>query len=303
MLTYIWNPDRGQYAVSLPGLATGLSIPATFGTPNAPAIGSAFVGISNFSASSDPGAANDASQGYQPGSVWLNTAAGTLRTWLCRDATVGAARWVYEGSDFANGGTNPVTNMSQGGGAVTASIASEGPIYREVLSVTNGRRPGTTGSGALTVLGLYQVPASFFDGAVYPNGTLTSNRGLRIKASGSLGLGGNTRRMEIQINPSTATLGGTVGAGGFVVADSGQITAGGSGWTLEAAIFKYGAAGSNTQLGMMERGQASGTLLTLVNPQTLTCPENAAITIAVVAACTTAVDDVVFNFLEVKGLN
>lgn len=38
-----------------------------------------------------PGVTNDASQGYQVGSTWINTTAGTA--FVCVDTTSGAAVW------------------------------------------------------------------------------------------------------------------------------------------------------------------------------------------------------------------
>lgn len=48
--------------------------------------------LNNLTAGTDPGAANDGTQGYGVGSVWFNTATGV--TWRCRNAAAGAAQWV-----------------------------------------------------------------------------------------------------------------------------------------------------------------------------------------------------------------
>lgn len=45
----------------------------------------------NHSATSDPGVSNDKTQGYSAGSLWENTSTGF--TWVCRDASTGAAVW------------------------------------------------------------------------------------------------------------------------------------------------------------------------------------------------------------------
>ncbi|RUW00009.1 MULTISPECIES: hypothetical protein [unclassified Mesorhizobium] len=45
----------------------------------------------NFSAVTDPAATDDASEGYQVGSAWVNTATDTA--FVCVDATAGAAIW------------------------------------------------------------------------------------------------------------------------------------------------------------------------------------------------------------------
>jgi hypothetical protein len=57
--------------------------------------GVAFVQIDplqvNLVATTDPGASNDSTEGYQVGSVWLNTSNGN--TWFCADNTASAAIW------------------------------------------------------------------------------------------------------------------------------------------------------------------------------------------------------------------
>lgn len=45
----------------------------------------------NFSATTDPTAANDSTQKYEPGSQWINQAAG--RAWVCLSNAIGAAVW------------------------------------------------------------------------------------------------------------------------------------------------------------------------------------------------------------------
>jgi len=47
--------------------------------------------LGNFTATTDPGASNDNTQGYGAGSWWLNTATGVM--WRCRSAATSAAVW------------------------------------------------------------------------------------------------------------------------------------------------------------------------------------------------------------------
>lgn len=47
----------------------------------------------NLSATINPGASNDATQGYGVGSLWYNTARDVM--WICRVAATGAAQWTY----------------------------------------------------------------------------------------------------------------------------------------------------------------------------------------------------------------
>jgi hypothetical protein len=48
-------------------------------------------GANNLGATADPTASSDSSQGYGPGSVWINTA--YPRVWICNSGVVGAASW------------------------------------------------------------------------------------------------------------------------------------------------------------------------------------------------------------------
>ncbi|HML23525.1 MAG TPA: hypothetical protein PKD09_17850 [Aggregatilinea sp.] len=59
----------------------------------------------NLTATSDPGAGDDADDGYGVGSVWINTTAGTV--WTCTDATAGSAVWTEGGG---GGGSIAVTD-------------------------------------------------------------------------------------------------------------------------------------------------------------------------------------------------
>lgn len=276
----IWNPDKGQVKVP-----------------------SVLIGFDNLTATTDPGPSNDSTQGYVVGSEWYNGASGALRSWTCVNNAAGAAQWEYGGAVFASGGTNPPTELTQFG-ASTATIAAEGNLYREVLSATGGRSAQTTGSGTFTVVGVYVIPASAFDGANLPNGTVVGNRGVNITAMGSLGATGNTKRIAILAAPSVVTLGGTLPVGGnTIIADTGAITVNGSGWSVQAEIFKFGGLGSNTQLALHQQAQAGSNVSPLVACQNLTLNEAGNIVVAICVACTTAINDVVYNFMEVNAMD
>ena len=49
--------------------------------------------LSNPTATRDPTATDDVTQGYQPGSIWINDTAGTA--WFCISNAAGAATWTY----------------------------------------------------------------------------------------------------------------------------------------------------------------------------------------------------------------
>lgn len=175
-----------------------------------------------------------------------------------------------------------------GGGGATMN--AEGNINRQISSA--GVNPGAT--AADNVLAVYSLPA----------GSLAAlGQGLDILAQGSFASNGDTKRIKIIVNPATAVVGSTVGTGGTTVADTGAVTTSGGGWILGANVFKYGAAGSNTQIGLHQQAQVGGAVAALLAPSLITAAENGAILIAVTGNATTAVTDIVFNFLEVNALN
>ena len=102
--------------------------------------------------------------------------------------------------------------------------------------------------------------------------------------------------------------GGYVAPGlGTVVCDTGALstTANGSGWQMSASIFKYGIAGSNTQICIPE-GTIAPTLITAsgaLNPAFATAAENAAIYLCITANCATSPGDIGLNLFEVRGIN
>ena len=249
------------------------------------------VGVTNASATTDPGATNDSTQGYSVGSVWVNTTAGALRWWECRSAAAGAASWVFGGADYANGGTNPNTEVTQAGSS-SASMAAEGNISRQVPGVAGGIFPTATGSDIL--IGIYTIPASFFD---------VAGRGIQIEASGSLGANANTKRIKLWYNAS-GSVGGTIG-GGTLMSDTLQSTASGTagGWLVSGQVFKRGVLGANTQT-VISDGAIIGTTHSGVSPNVdTTATENAAILIAVTANCGTSVNDAAFGFMQVNAMN
>jgi hypothetical protein len=282
MPQYIWNSEKGQI--------------------KAP---SQLIGFDTLTATRDPTSTDDVTQGWIVGSEWFNASVGALRSWTCVANTAGAAQWEYGGAVYASGGTNPPTELTQFG-ASTATIAEEGNIYREVLGTTGGRQPSSTGATAYCLLGFYNIPASAFDGALLPNGTVRSNRGVNITAMGSLGANGDTKRILIMAGGTSSTVAaysGTLGLDGTVIADTGSITVNGSGWSIQAEIFKYGAAASNTQLALHQQAQAGPNVSPLVACQNLTLNEAGVIPIAIVASCTTLASDVQYNFMEVNAMD
>jgi|SRR5215469_9008886 len=175
-------------------------------------------------------------------------------------------------------------------GSGTAYMLEEGNINRQISSA--GINPGAT--GADNVLAVYSLPANSLD---------ISGRGICITSEGSFAATGNNKRIKIIFNPATAVVGSTVGASGTTVSDTGTVATNGAGWCLSANVFKYGAAGSNTQIGLHQQAQIGAAVASILVPSLITATESGAILIAVTGNATTAASDIVFNFLEVNALN
>ncbi|MGZ5078629.1 MAG: hypothetical protein ACXWHZ_03680 [Usitatibacter sp.] len=183
-----------------------------------------------------------------------------------------------------------VSTLSSIFGAGSAVVAGEGNIYRQISAA--GIQPGATGVDS--VLAAFSLPANSFD---------VAGRGIAITAQGSFGAAANNKRVKIIVNPSTAVVGSTVGTGGVTVGDTGTITTSSSGWSVQANVFKYGANGSNTQLGLHSQAQMGAAVGALLAPSLITAVESGAILIAVTGNATTAVGDIIFNFLEINAMN
>lgn len=238
-------------------------------------------------ATTDPGVSNDNTQGYGPGSIWINTTLN--RSWECVSAATGAAVWAFSGASYANGGYNPSNEVTQFGASTTALMAAEGNINRQISSA--GVQPGAT--GADNVLAVYSIPASALDQA---------NRALTITAAGGFGATANSKTVKLIFNPATAVVGSTVGSGGTVLCTTGAQTQNGGGWQLQGTVMKYGTAGSNTQL-CVNNGAVGTTHFGVTAPALSTAVESGAILVAVTGNAATAVSDIVFNWLEVNAMN
>lgn len=239
----------------------------------------------------DPTASNDITQGFQIGALWFNST--SLRIWSCRSNTQGAAAWVFEGSDYTNGGTNPNIELTQFG-LGTNAMGEEGNIFRYVSSGTN---PQVTGSDV--VLLTFSLSALSFD---------QSGRGLSLTAQGSCS-GTTSQTTKIYVGGTiTGTVGSLFGtAGGATVIASG--TGGGAssagGWALAANLFKYGALASNTQVALHQAAQFGSVIGPLQAPTLLTATENAVIPVVVTAQVTGTVGQLQLglNYVEVNAVN
>ena len=256
--------------------------------PNRGSVGALLATNNNLTATTDPLVTSDSSQGYGPGSVWINNAAGAMRWWECLSAGLGAAVWIFSGAAYGAGGAAPNSEVVQFGSS-SGLLAAEGNINRQVLGA--GVSPAATGSDY--VVAVYSLPANAFD---------ISGRGITITACGSFAANGDTKTLKLIFNPSAAVVGSVV-TGGTSICTTGAVTTNGGGWQLQGSIFKYGAAGSNTQLGLHDQAQAGAAVSSMLAPTLLTAVESGTILMAVTANCATATGDIVFNYLEVNAMN
>lgn len=110
-------------------------------------------GAANFAATSNPGVSNDVTQGYYPGSRWLNTT--TKKMWTCVDNTASAAAWSQAGDPidvYENGALVLSTasrldfkdlNVENPSGSVAA-------LYLDLPVICNGRLTLTSGTPVTT---------------------------------------------------------------------------------------------------------------------------------------------------------
>lgn len=164
-------------------------------------------------------------------------------------------------------------------------------VLNRQVSAT-GVQPGAT--GADNVLAVYSIPA---------NTLFAAGTGVEITAYGSFGATANNKRIKIIVNPATAVVGSTVGAGGTTICDTGTVATNGGGWQVSGNVFKYGVPGSNTQLGISNGAIVGAVHAGTSAPAAITANEGAAILVAITGNATTAASDIVFNCLEVEAMN
>lgn len=221
------------------------------------------------------------------------------KTFTFVDAALGDVRVAVAGptqNPPVTGGPGFNVSSAAAGGALNAQLNASGDV--EFNNQANpqissaGISPGAT--GADNVLAVFTLPAGFFD---------APGRGVEITATGSFAATANNKDVKVIFNPATAVVGSTVGAGGTTIADTGVSAGNNTAWSLSASVFKYGAAGSNTQMGLHQQAQVGSTVSALVKPSLITAVESGPILIAVTGNATTAASDILFNFLEVFGVN
>lgn len=147
----------------------------------------------NFSATTNPGAGNDSSQGYQAGSTWINATAKSV--WECISAAQGAAVWIeFVAASGVIDDVSSAYNASASAVAFTASPAQiSGGSANVVLDLTGAP------AAALNV----QLPTVAALVAALPNPVIGDSYMLRVKNSG------NTLAWTLTTNTGW-TLNGTV---------------------------------------------------------------------------------------------
>lgn len=216
-------------------------------------------------------------------------------------------------NELENQLTSPNFTTLFGGSLALGSLGSmneSGNLYRNVGNPIAGNGADTT----LDILAGIQLQAGAFD---------IAGRGLMIAASGKFGatVTGNVV-ISLYINPAmsgqTVTngviSGGTVtGTGTGVIIGTQALTAGAgvivaaNGWQLLSQLFKYGAAGSNTQYSQSSFINGTGSTLPhtgIQAPVFSTQAENAIMNIVLAASSSNSTaNEVILNCLEFTGFN
>lgn len=179
-------------------------------------------------------------------------------------------------------------NSAVTAGNSTSTFGGQGNIA--VQTSAAGVQP--SGTAADIVLAVATIPAGAFD---------IANRSVTITANGSFVSNTNAKRVKVIFGATTAVVGSAV-TGGTAIMDSGSVatTAAAGGWQAQASVYKYGAGGSNTQIGLHQQFQSGNATATMIAPSLLTAPENALILVAITGNAATATTDIIWNQLELN---
>jgi len=197
------------------------------------------------------------------------------------------ALWTNRG-DFLSNALPADTATVFGNGGLT--FPDEGNLVRAVSQP--GISPAATGGDY--VLAVTSIPANSFD---------IAGRGLNFLAMGSFASNTAVKTVKIFFAATTAVVGSVVTGGTVIASGTSNATLGSGGWNLEANVFKYGAAGSNTQLGLHTSFQSGNIVGALAAPSVLTAIETATIIVAVTGNAATTVTDIVLSFWELNAMN
>lgn len=148
------------------------------------------------------------------------------------------------------------------------------------------------------VLAIYSLPA---------NSLSVAGNGLEITTCGNLGNDSQAKRVKLIWNATAAVVGSAVGTNStsFLLGDTGATTNGGAtaGWSIQSQVYKYGATGSNTQIGQ-EIGTVVGTIHGGMGiASALTTNESLPILIAVTGNATSSVGDISLYNINIQAFN
>ena len=183
-------------------------------------------------------------------------------------------------------------NALFGGG--TATMEESGNVF--VQSGAPVSNPASITND--NVLAVYSIPANSFSAA---------GKGVEFQVSGNFA--GNTHVKECKLiwNPTAAVVGSAVATNStsFLLGDTGSTTNGGAacGWSITSEVYKYGVAGSNTQIGQ-ELGVIIGSTHGGMGiASALTTNESLGILVAVTGNATTSVGDISLYNVNYEAFN
>ncbi len=182
----------------------------------------------------------------------------------------------------------PVATASTGGLGLQQLNYFPGGTGRQTFPVA-GVNPGALAVDS--VLAAFTIPANTFDAA-------GSNRGIRISAFGMFGATANNKTVKIIVNPATAVVGATVGAGGTTLVTTGVVVTNALPFLLEAAIMDVVGVNNEIGFGLLSWFGSAPTFIVQVAPSFLTADETKDILVAVTGNAATALTDIALNYFE-----
>src|SRR5581483_10737784 len=138
LATTVSTPNSIPLTDSMGDLNAFTTTQSATATPSAIPLGSANDSLygwgaakNNLTATTDPDINTDSTLGYQAGSLWLNTTAGTENHWVCVSSTKGAARWTLVSQ---NPGTAALGNLQTYNSQRTHFLGNYNDYYRALAS-------------------------------------------------------------------------------------------------------------------------------------------------------------------------
>lgn len=177
------------------------------------------------------------------------------------------------------------TGVMEESGNLTAQIGN--PLTNPA-SITNDN-----------VLAVYTIPAGSFSAA---------GKGLEVQVTGNFPLTDTqAKRCKLILNPTSAVVGSAVATNStsFLLGDTGSTTNGGvaAGWLLAGQVYKYGALGSNTQIGQETASIVGSVHGGMGIASALTNNESISIALAVTGNATSSVGDIALYSFTIEGFN